>query len=273
MRRAAWRSTVFKWALRLFGLVYVGMLVGVLMAWVMWRALKPGIGAAFDTVSSPVAVHALVLTLEVAAIAVAANTVFGVGVALLLARHRFPGASVLEALIDIPLSLSPVVVGLALLLFWSTTEGWVGPILRHLGISVMFAFPGIVLASTFISVPYIVREVLPVLQEIGTEQEQAAETLGAGRLYVFWKITLPSIRWGLIYGVVLTAARVLGEFGAVLVVSGNVLGSTQTLTLLVNQLFSNFDEAGAYAVALELALISLCLLGVLSLIRRRARHS
>jgi sulfate transport system permease protein len=137
----------------------------------------------------------------------------------------------------------------------------------------MFAFPGIVLASTFISVPYIVREVLPVLQEIGTEQEQAAETLGAGRLYVFWKITLPSIRWGLIYGVVLTAARVLGEFGAVLVVSGNVLGSTQTLTLLVNQLFSNFDEAGAYAVALELALISLCLLGVLSLIRRRARHS
>ncbi len=272
-RSRAWRSRLFTWSLRLFGLAYVGLLVAVPVAWVVWRALSPGIGAAVGAVTDSAGLHALALSLEVAAIAVGANTVFGVGVAVLLARHRFPGASVFEAFIDLPLALSPVVVGLALLLFWSTTEGWAGPILNHLGITVLFSVPGIVIASAFVSLPYVVREVLPVLQEIGTEQEQAAETLGAGSWYVFRRITLPSIRWGLVYGVVLTTARVLGEFGAVLVVSGNIVGRTETLTLLVNQLFSNFQAQSAYAVALLLALISVCLLGLLSLSRQRGQRS
>ncbi len=249
--------------------MYVALLVGVPVGFVVWHALSPGLGAAWDSVSSPPAVHALLLTLEVAGIAVACNAVFGVGAALLLARHRFPGASVLEALIDLPLSLSPVVVGLALVLFWSSTQGWVGPSLARHGIEVLFSFPAIVLASAFVSLPYLTREVLPVLIELGTDQEQAAATLGAGRFYVFRRITLPSIRWGVVYGVVLTAARVFGEFGAVSVVSGNILGRTQTLTTYVDYLFTNFDPNGADAGALLLALLSVALLGLLNLSRRR----
>ncbi|HTX01352.1 MAG TPA: sulfate ABC transporter permease subunit [Acidimicrobiales bacterium] len=267
--RASLGSSAFKWLLRLFGICYVGLLVGVPVGSVVWRALSPGLASAVDAVTSSAGLHALWLTLEVTALAVACNTVFGLGVALILARRRFPGASVLEALIDLPLSLSPVVVGLALLLFWSSTQGWARLVVVRLGFEVLFSFPGIVLASAFISLPYVVREVLPVLVEIGTEQEQAAHTLGAGSFYTFGRITLPSIRWGLAYGVVLTAARVLGEFGAVSVVSGDVVGRTQTLTLYVNSLFQNYDYPGAYAGALLLALISLCLLGLLSLSRRR----
>jgi sulfate transport system permease protein len=270
-RAGAKRSRLVAWGLRAFGLGYVGLLVAVPVGSVVWRALAPGIPAAFDAVTAPAALHALVLTLEVAGIAVACNSLFGLGVAILLARHRFPGAPLLEALIDLPLSLSPVVVGLAITLFWSSTEGWVGPLLARHGLDVLFSWPAIVLASSFISLPYVVREVLPVLQEVGTEQEQAAETLGAGRWYTFRRITLPAIRWGLVYGIVLTAARVLGEFGAVSVVSGNIVGRTQTLTLFVSDSFANFDPAGAYAGALLLALISVALLGLLSLSRHRRR--
>ena len=195
---------------------------------------SPGSAAHGTRCSTPAGAHALVLTLEEAAVAVALDTVFGVGIALVLARHRFRGAGILELIIDMPLALSPVVIGLALVLFYSSTEGWIGPWLSDHGISVIFSFPGIVAASAFISLPYVVREILPVLQELGTEQEQAAETLGAGPWRVFTRITLPAIRWGLAYGVLLTTARVLGEFGAVSVVSGNIVGHTQTLTQFVD---------------------------------------
>jgi sulfate transport system permease protein len=198
------------------------MLVGVPVGSIVYRALRPGSTSSGPQLDATHAVHALVLTLEVAAVAVALNTVFGLGVALILARHRFPGASLLEALIDLPLSLSPVVVGLALLLCYSSTEGLSDRSSSHATASVLFSFPGIVMASAFVSLPYVVREVQPVLIELGTDQEQAAETLGAGPFTVFWRITLPSIRWGLAYGVLLTTARVLGEFGAVAVVSGNI---------------------------------------------------
>ena len=168
-------------------------------------------------------------------------------------------------------SLRPAIVGLALLLCYSSTEGWLGPWLATHGIHVLFSFPGIVAASAFISLPYVVREVTPVLIELGDEQEQAAQTLGAGAWTVFWRITIPSVRWGLAYGVLLTTARVLGEFGAVSIVSGNVIGHTQTLTLLVNDDLTNFDASGAYAGALLLALISLLVLAALSISRSKER--
>lgn len=263
-----WRAGA-RWALRAFGVGYVGLLVGLPVGSVVWRALSPGLSSAYRAVASPAGVHALVLTLESAAIAVALNTVFGVGVALALARHRFPGAGAVEALVDLPLSLSPVVVGLALVLFWSSREGWVGGVLAEHGIEVIFAFPGIVLASAFVSLPYVVREVLPVLVEVGDEQEQAAATLGAGPGTILRRITLPTIRWGLAYGVLLTTARILGEFGAMSVVSGDIIGKTQTFTQFVSDDFTNLDAAGAYAGALLLGLISLVVLGALSLSRHK----
>jgi sulfate/thiosulfate transport system permease protein len=262
---------VSRWGLRIFGVLYVGLLVGVPVGSVVYRALAPGFSSAYDSVTSPTGLHALVLTLEVAALAVALNTAFGLGIAIVLARHRFPGASVLEMLVDLPLSISPVVVGLALLLCYSSTEGWLGPWLATHGIHVLFAFPGIVAASAFVSLPYVVREVTPVLVELGDEQEQAAQTLGAGSWTVFWRITLPSVRWGLAYGVLLTTARVLGEFGAVSIVSGNIIGHTQTLTQFVDDDLVNFDTPGAYAGALLLALISVLVLAALSISRSKER--
>ena len=260
-----------RYAVRVVATAYVTLLVGLPVGSVVVRALRHGFGAFWSSVSAPPAVHALVLTLGLGAIAVLLNTLFGLGAALILARHRFPGASIVEALIDIPLSVSPVVVGLALLLCSSSTEGLLGPWLSRHGLQVLFAPPAIVCACAFVSLPYVVREVQPVLIELGTDQEQAAETLGAGPFTVFWRITLPAIRWALAYGVLLTTARVLGEFGAVAVVSGNIVDKTQTLTLYVDSAFTNFDTTGAYAGALVLALISMSVLAALSLSRKRER--
>jgi sulfate transport system permease protein len=259
---------MLRWSLRIVTSFYVAFLVAIPVGSVFFRALRHGIGGFFSQVDSPAAVHALVLTLEVAGCVLVLNTVFGLAAALILARHRFPGASLVEALIDLPLSISPVVVGLALFCY-SSTEGLLGPFLSRHGITVLFSFPGIVLAASFISLPYVVREVQPVLIELGTDQEEAASTLGAGPITTFLRITLPSIRWALTYGVLLTTARVLGEFGAVAVVSGNILGKTQTLTLYVDSEFTNFNAAGAYAGALVLALVSMALLGALSVSRSK----
>jgi sulfate transport system permease protein len=261
-----------KWALRVFAILYVGFLVGVPVGSIVYHALAPGIGEAWSSVTTPDGIHALTLTLEEGVIAVALNTLFGVTAALIFARHRFPGASFVEALIDLPLSISPIVVGLALLLCYSKTEGLLGPWLSHHGIQILFSFPGIVMASAFVSLPYVVREVQPVLLELGTEQEQAAETLGAGPFVTFLRITLPSIRWAVAYGVLLTTARVLGEFGAASVVSGDIVGQTQTLTQYVDGEYTNFDAAGAYAGALLLALISLGVLAALSISRSKEKE-
>jgi sulfate transport system permease protein len=207
------------------------------------------------------------LTLLVAAIAVPLNTVFGVGVSLILARHRFPGAWLLDALVDLPLALSPVVIGLALILVYGHT-GWIGNWLAARGITVIFSVPGIVMASAAVSLPYVVREVLPVLQEIGTEQEQAARTLGAGPFAVFRRITLPNIRRGLAYGVTLTTARVLGEVGAVAIVSGAVAGKTQTLTLFISTSVDSLEPQSAYVGAVALCLAALLVLTLLTVTDR-----
>ena len=251
----------WRWPLRIMALGYLGFLVVIPVGSIFYRAFQHGLVAAWDAISSPDAVHALWLTFLVVLIAVPLNTVFGVGVALILARHRFPGAWLLDAFVDLPLAVSPVVVGLALILVYGKT-GWWGNWLDAHGITIIFSLPGIVMASATVSLPYVVREVLPVLQEIGTEQEQAAATLGASGLTVFRRITLPSIRSSLAYGVTLTTARVIGEFGAVAVVSGLVAGRTDTMTLFIQDGVDNLQLVSAYAGAVVLALVALGVLAV-----------
>ena len=263
-----------RWRLpiRVLALTYVALLIVVPVGSVFYRAFEHGFVAAWDAVTTPDALHALWLTLLVVIIAVPLNTIFGIGVSLILARHRFPGAWLLDALVDLPLALSPVVVGLALVLVYGHA-GWFGNWLAAHGITIIFSVPGIIMASAAISLPYVVREVLPVLEEIGTEQEQAAITLGAGPIRVFRKVTLPSIRWGIAYGVTLTTARVLGEFGAVVIVSGAIAGRTQTLTLFISDSFENLNPVGAYAGAVILALISLAVLGLLGMAKSKERST
>jgi sulfate transport system permease protein len=247
---------------RYLALGYVALLIIIPVGSVFYQAFRHGFLVAWHAVTTADALHALWLTLLVVLIAVPLDTAFGVGVALILARRRFPGSWLLDAFVDLPLAISPVVVGLSLVLVYGKT-GWFGNWLAARGIQVIFSFPGIVMASAVVALPYVVREVLPVLQEIGTEQEQAAATLGASPFAAFWRITLPSIRRGLAYGVTLTTARVLGEFGGVIVVSGNIAGRTQTLTLFISDSIENLNPVGAYAGAVILALLSLVVLVVL----------
>jgi sulfate/thiosulfate transport system permease protein len=242
--------------LRFIALGYVTILIVLPLGTVFYRAFQHGFLQAWHAVTAPDALDALWLTLVVVLIAVTFDTIFGVGVSLILARHRFRGVWLLDAFVDLPLALSPVVVGIALILVYGKT-GWFGNWLAARGIQVIFSLPGIVMASATVALPYVVREVLPVLQEIGTEQEQAATTLGASSFTVFRRITLPSIRRALAYGITLTTARVLGEFGAVLVVSGAVLGKTQTMTLFIESSIENLNPTGAFAGAVILALISI----------------
>jgi sulfate/thiosulfate transport system permease protein len=249
--------------LRVLALGYLAALLLVPVGLIFYRTFQHGLGAVWDSVTTPAAVSAFWLTIEVTAIAVPLNMAFGVVTALALARGRFRGKWLLDALIDLPFAVSPVVIGLALVLVYGRNG------LVELPFQVIFSVPGIVLATIFVCLPFVVREVAPVLREIGDEQEQAAATLGASAWQSFWRITLPSIRWGLAYGVVLSVARAIGEFGAVSVVSGKIAGQTQTLTLLVQQRFENFDVAGAYAASALLALVALATLLAMTRIKPR----
>jgi sulfate transport system permease protein len=246
---------VSRYVLRFAALGYLAFLLLVPVAFVFYKAFEPGFGHAWQAVTTPEALHALKLTLIIAAIAVPANTVVGIILALTLVRSRLPGRGVLNAVVDLPLALSPVVVGLSLVLLYGR-GGWLGGLAGH-GVHILFAVPGMVLATMFVSLPFVVREVVPVLREVGTEQEQAAETLGAGHFQTFRRITFPAIRWAVAYGVVLTTARAIGEFGAVSAVSGNIEGRTQTLPLYVKAQFDGFDTSGAYATSVLLALIAI----------------
>ena len=249
--------------LRVLALGYLAVLLLVPVGLVFYRTFEHGVGAVWDSVTTPAAIHAFWLTIEIAAIAVPLNTIFGILTALVLVRGRFRGKWLLDALIDLPFAVSPIVVGLSLVLVYGA-GGWV-----DLPFQVLVAGPGMVLATIFVCLPFVVREVAPVLREIGDEQEQAASTLGASGWQTFWRITLPSIRYGVAYGVVLTTARAIGEFGAVSVVSGKIAGQTETLTLLVEKRFQNFDLAGAYAASALLALIALLTLLAMTLLKPR----
>jgi sulfate/thiosulfate transport system permease protein len=243
----------------------LAVLVGPL-AVVFYRTFEDGFGPAWDALTTPATLHAFKLTLLITAIAVPANTIFGVVCALAIVRRRFPGKGLVNAFVDLPLALSPVVVGLALFLLYGN-DGWLGGWLDDHGVQVLFALPSMVIATIFVSLPFVAREVVPTLREIGDEQEQAARTLGASGWQTFWRITLPAIRWAVIYGVVLTTARCLGEYGAVAVVSGRLQGETETATLRVQERWESFDIAGAYAISIILALIAVLVLVVMSVIR------
>jgi sulfate/thiosulfate transport system permease protein len=248
-------------------LLYLGLLIAAPVALVVLNAFSDGIGTFWAAITRPDALHALGLTLLIALWVVPANTVFGVLCALLLVRAPSPATRVLSAAINLPFALSPVVIGLCLLLAYGT-RGWFGPVLDAMGWRVIFDTPGMILATMFVTLPFVVREVEPVLREIGTDQEQAAFTLGASPAQVFWRITLPSIRHAVGYGVVLTVARAVGEFGAVSVVSGHLAGRTETLTQYVDVRYLAFDLTGAYASSIILgAMAILTLLGMNALRR------
>jgi sulfate transport system permease protein len=255
---------------RSVALGYLALLLLAPVAMIFYRTFEHGLAPVWSAVTAPNAQHSFWLSLEVVAIAVPLNTVFGVGMALLLERGRFRGKGLLGVLIDLPFAISPVVVGLALVLVYGKT-GWFGDWLATNGIQVIFSVPGMVLATAVVSLPFVARETIPVLRELGTDSEQAAETLGASAWQAFWRVTLPGIRWGVVYGVVLTTARALGEFGAVSIVSGRIEGQTQTLPLYVQDRFENFDSTGAYTAAVVLALLALATLLAMNLLTRHTR--
>jgi sulfate transport system permease protein len=244
-------------------LLYVGLLIGIPLVNVFYQALREGIPSFFQHLGEREFLSAARLTLLTALVVVPLNTLFGLCAAIALARRRFPGRALLLSLIDLPFSISPVVAGLMLVLIFGR-QGWLG----SWNLRVIFAFPGIVLATAFITLPFVVREVLPVLEEAGTEEEEAAKTLGANSWQVFWRITLPNIRWGLLYGVILTNARAMGEFGAVAVVSGNIVGRTQTLPLFVEDAYRSYATGSAYAAAVVLSLLAVVTLVARELLER-----
>jgi sulfate transport system permease protein len=259
-----------KLALRVVALGYLTLILLGPLAMIFYRTFEHGLGAVLSALGTPTALHALVLSLEVAAIAVPLNTVFGIGMALLLERGRPRGRAILDLLINLPFAISPVVVGLSLILVYGR-NGWFGTWFAEHGAQIIFSVPGMVMATAVVSLPFVVRETVPVLRELGTDAEQAAETLGASPWQIFWRVTLPGIRWGVVFGVVLTTARALGEFGAVSIVSGRIENQTQTLPLYVQDRYENFDPTGAYTAAVVLALLALStLLAMNLLVRRRA---
>jgi sulfate/thiosulfate transport system permease protein len=255
-------------ALRTLALGYLFVLVLVPLGMILFRTFEDGFVAFWESVTTPASIAAISMSLTIVAIVVPLNVVFGLVTALALARGRFPGRGVVQAIVDLPFAVSPVIVGVSLVLLWGV-NGWFAGV-ADAGFQVIFSMPGMVLATIFVTLPFVVREVEPVLHEIGDEQEQAAATLGASRWQTFWRITLPAIRWGLAYGVVLTVARSLGEFGALTVVAGGVPGESQTLTLLVHARYiDDHNTFGAYAAATVLMGLALVTLLVMTVLNRK----
>jgi sulfate transport system permease protein len=260
------RANALRFGVRFVALGYLGALLIAPLVLIFKDTFAGGLAPVWHSLSQADTVHAAKLSLYAMLIAVIANGIFGVAIALYLARRRGVIASLLGLFIDLPLALSPVVVGLGMVLVFANT-GWFGTWLTAHGFEVMFSFPSIAIATAFVSMPFVARELIPVLREIGNDQQQAAATLGATRLQTFWRITLPAIRPALTYGIVLTAARALGEYGAVAVVSGAIQGQTETLTLIVQRDWNNFDQTGAYATSLLLAGIAVVVLIALNIMK------
>jgi sulfate transport system permease protein len=234
------------------------------------QAFKEGVGPFLNNLKEPAFTHAAWLTVIIALIVVPLNTVFGLCAAWVVARHQFRGRAFLISLLDIPFAVSPVVAGLMIVLLYGR-NGWFGPLLGAANIKIIFAMPAMILASSFITLPFVAREVIPVLQEAGTDQEEAAKTLGASDWQIFWRVTLPNIRWGLLYGVILTNARVMGEFGAVSVVSGNIAGKTQTLPLFVEEAYKQYQTQAAFSAAFLLAGLALVTLVLKEILERKTQ--
>ena len=277
-RRVRSRRGPLALVLRTVVVLYLFFLVAWPVSLVVQRAFAPtggqpgGIGPLWERLTDPAAVYAFYLTLTVSFWAVVINTIFGVGISLLLVRHRFPGRRVLSVLIDLPMSVSPVVVGLALVLTYSTSLGIFGDVLQTTGLRIINSTPGLIMATAFVSLPLVIREVIPVLEEVGEDAETAARSLGANGWQTFWRITLPTIKWAVVYGVVLSAARAIGEYGAVRIVSRGAEFNGETATLLIQNEYGAFNEAAAYAAAFVLVVLAVLALVVVTVLRPQESH-
>ncbi len=261
-----------RWGLTFLAVLALTVLIVVPVASVFYQALAPGLGTYFNNlVRDPDTLHSIMLTLIVAPVAVVANIVFGVAAAWAIARFQFPGRSLLTALIDLPFSVSPVVAGLMLVLLFGM-QGYFGPWLDSHGVKIIFAIPGLILATTFVTLPFVARELIPVMEAIGSDEEVAAISLGANGWQMLWRVTLPNVKWGLIYGVILCNARAMGEFGAVYVVSGHIAGRSETMPLRVEKLFQEYNNPGSFAVASLLTLLALFTLTLKVVVARKTRH-
>jgi len=271
LARAGADSRFTRVLLTLIACGFLGLFVALPIISVFTEALREGLGPYFEAISTPDSLAALKLTLLTAAVSVPLNLIFGVAASWLIARYKFPGKSALTTLIDLPFSVSPVISGLVFVLLLGA-RGLLGPWLEEHDIHIVFAVPGIILATTFVTFPFVAREVLPVMQEVGADEEEAALTLGASGWQILFRVTIPKIRWGLLYGVVLCNARAMGEFGAVSVVSGHIRGQTNTLPLHVEILYNEYNMAAAFAVASLLTLLALATLAAKKLVEAR-QHS
>lgn len=252
------------------GVGYLALVLYIPALNVFFQAFHKGVGPFLHNLTRPDFLHAIKLTVLLAAIAVPLNTVFGLCAAWALTRYRVPGRALMLSIIDLPFSISPVVAGLMIVLLYGR-QGWFGNWLDAHNLKIIFAFPGMLLSTAFVSMPFVAREVIPVLEEIGTEQEEAAKTLGASDWQTFWRVTLPSIRWGLLYGLILTNARAMGEFGAVSVVSGNIARKTQSLPLFVEEAYKQYETEAAYSAAVLLALLAVVTLVLKEILERKTR--
>ncbi|MCW6050841.1 sulfate ABC transporter permease subunit CysW [Lyngbya sp. CCAP 1446/10] len=249
-------------------IVYLGLILFIPALNVFYQAFKKGVEPFFSNLTSPDFLSAAQLTLLITLIVVPVNTVFGLCAAWVIGRNKFRGRTLLISILDVPFAVSPVVAGLMIVLLYGRL-GWFGPWLESAGIKVIFAFPGMVLATAFVTLPFVAREVIPVLEEVGTDQEEAAKTLGANDWQIFWNVTLPNIRWGLLYGVILTNARAMGEFGAVSVVSGNIAKKTQTLPLFVEDAYKQYATQSAFSAAVVLGLLAVVTLVLQEILEKK----
>jgi sulfate/thiosulfate transport system permease protein len=272
LTRATGESRLVRWTLTTIALVFLAFTLVLPLSLVFHQALSKGLSAYLAAIREPDALTAAKLTLLIASIAVPVNLVFGIAAAWCIAKFRFPGKNLLITLIDLPFAVSPVIAGMIFVLLWGS-HGWLGPWLQAQDIKVIFAVPGIVLATTFVTAPFVARELIPLMQEQGAEEEEAAIVLGAGGWQTFFRITLPNIKWGLLYGLILCNARAMGEFGAVSVVSGHIRGETNTLPLHVEILYNEYAFAASFAVASVLTLLALVTLALKTLVEWQQRRA
>ncbi len=251
-------------------IAYLALVLYIPALNVFYQAFKKGFGPFLSNLTKPDFLNAIKLTVMLAAIAIPLNTVFGLCAAWAIARRKFPGRALILSILDLPFSISPVVAGLMIVLVYGN-NGLLGSWLQEHNLKIIFAFPGMALATAFVSMPFVAREVIPVLEETGSDQEEAAKTLGANDWQIFWRVTLPNIRWGLLYGLILTNARAMGEFGAVSVVSGNIAGKTQSLPLFVEEAYKQYETEAAYSAAVLLALLAVVTLVLKEILERKTR--
>ncbi len=272
VRNVTTESAPVRWLLISAAVVVLGLFLLLPLAAVFVEALRKGWEVFLASLHDEAALSAVKLTLMAALVSVPLNTLFGISAAWAITKFRFKGRSLLLALIDLPFAVSPVIAGLVFVLLFGA-KGWFGPWLSEHDIKIIFAFPGIIIATIFITFPFVARELIPLMESQGSDQEEAAVTLGARGWQIFWRVTLPNIKWGLLYGVLLCNARAMGEFGAVSVVSGHIRGKTNTLPLHIEVLYNEYQFSAAFACATLLALLALFTLGIKSLIEQLSGHS